>query len=133
MRATTYGYETGPDGDSLISRATEAINIPRRVLAPERAALMMAFPFRTCQTYAVTIHTLNFLAVEYLPSWFPLAADRRLAPYCRKIVRQMLDEPFEIAKKNIVCRSALSFGALTEHRLDWGWATVIYSGQIPQR
>jgi len=83
MRATTYGYETGPDGDSLISRATEAINIPRKVLAPERAALMMAFPF-----------------LEYLPSWFPLAADRRLAPYCRKIVRQMLDEPFEIAKKN---------------------------------
>lgn len=76
-----YGYETPPgaDGDPLICRTREATEIAKRVLAPERAALLMAFPF-----------------LGHLPSWFPGASDRRLAPYCRKLVRQMLDEPFEI-------------------------------------
>lgn len=78
-----YGYETPPgaNGDPLIQRTREAAEIAKRVLAPERAALLMAFPF-----------------LEHLPSWFPGASDRRLAPHCRKLVRQMLDEPFEIGK-----------------------------------
>ncbi|KAG2754014.1 cytochrome P450 [Suillus brevipes Sb2] len=78
-----YGYETLPDadGDPLINRTREATEIAKRVLAPERAALLMAFPF-----------------LGHLPSWFPGASDRRLAPYCRKLVRLMLDEPFEIGK-----------------------------------
>ncbi|KAG0704855.1 cytochrome P450 [Suillus ampliporus] len=83
IMAATYGYETLAD-DPLFSRAREAMDIGQRVLAPERAALLMAFPF-----------------LEYLPSWFPGAADRRLAPHCRKIVRQLLDEPFEIGKEKM--------------------------------
>ncbi|KAG0699383.1 cytochrome P450 [Suillus ampliporus] len=86
IMAATYGYETLPDaeGDPLIGRAREAVEIIKRVLAPERAALLMAFPF-----------------LKYLPSWFPGATDRRLAPHCRKLVRQMLDEPFEIGKEKM--------------------------------
>ncbi|KAG1879711.1 cytochrome P450 [Suillus subluteus] len=81
-----YGYETpsGEEGDPLIHRSREIIEIVKRVLAPERAALLMAFPF-----------------LDYLPSWFPGASDRRLAPYCRKVIRQMLDEPFEIGKEKM--------------------------------
>jgi cytochrome P450 len=81
-----YGYETPPgtEGDPLIHRTREATEIAKRVMAPERAALLMAFPF-----------------LGHLPSWFPGASDRRLAPYCRKLVRQMLDEPFEIGKKKM--------------------------------
>ncbi|KAG2153341.1 cytochrome P450 [Suillus clintonianus] len=82
----TYGYEAPPDeeGDPLIRRTREATEIAKRVMAPERAALLMAFPF-----------------LGYLPSWFPGASDRRLAPYSRKLVRQMLDEPFEIGKEKM--------------------------------
>ncbi|KAG1742544.1 cytochrome P450 [Suillus lakei] len=81
-----YGYEIPPgaEGDPLIRRTREATEIAKRVLAPERAALLMAFPF-----------------LGHLPSWFPGASDRRLAPYCRKLVRQMLDEPFEIGKEMV--------------------------------
>jgi cytochrome P450 len=81
-----YGHETPPgtEGDPLIHRTREATEIAKRVMAPERAALLMAFPF-----------------LGHLPSWFPGASDRRLAPYCRKLVRQMLDEPFEIGKKKM--------------------------------
>ncbi|KAG1865919.1 cytochrome P450 [Suillus subalutaceus] len=81
-----YGYETPPgaEGDPLIRRTREATEIAKRVLAPERAALLMAFPF-----------------LGHLPSWFPGATDRRLAPYCRRLVRQMLDEPFEIGKEKM--------------------------------
>ncbi|KAJ8593198.1 cytochrome P450 [Rhizopogon salebrosus TDB-379] len=79
--SATYGYEPKPEGDPLICRTHEAIEIATRVMAPVRAALLMAFP-----------------CLEYLPSWFPGVADRRLAPRCRKLVRQIVDEPFEIAK-----------------------------------
>ncbi|OJA12886.1 hypothetical protein AZE42_02903 [Rhizopogon vesiculosus] len=84
IMAATYGYEARPEGDPIISCAREAVEIAKKILAPERAALLTAFPF-----------------LEYFPSWFPGAADRRLAPYCRKLVRQILDEPFEIAKEKI--------------------------------
>ncbi|KAG2074767.1 cytochrome P450 [Suillus decipiens] len=81
-----YGYETpsGAEGDPLIRRTREATEIGKRVMTPERAALLMAFPF-----------------LGHLPSWFPGASDRRLAPYCRKLVRQMMDEPFEIGKQKM--------------------------------
>lgn len=81
-----YGYETlpGTESDLLIHRSREVIDIVKRVLAPERAALLMAFPF-----------------LGHLPSWFPGATDRRLAPHCRKLVRQMLDEPFELGKEKM--------------------------------
>lgn len=81
-----YGYETPPgaEGDPLIRRTREATEIAKRVLAPERAALLMAFPF-----------------LGHLPSWFPGASDRRLAPYFKKLLRQMLDEPFEIGKEKM--------------------------------
>ncbi|KAJ8585616.1 cytochrome P450 [Rhizopogon salebrosus TDB-379] len=81
--SATYDYEALPEGDPLIGRTREAIEISKRVWAPERALLLMALPF-----------------LEYLPSWFPGATDRRLAPHCRKLVRQSLDEPFEIAKES---------------------------------
>jgi len=57
-----------------------------------------------------TIYSLSLLAVEYLPSWFPGAADRRLAHYCRKLTRRILDEPFKIAKEKVICNSDLSVG-----------------------
>lgn len=84
--AAIYGYENPPsaEGDPLIYRTREVAEIVNRVLAPERAALLMAFPF-----------------LGHLPSWFPGASDRRLASYCKKLVRQMLDEPFEIGKENM--------------------------------
>lgn len=84
--AAIYGYETpsGAEGDPLIRRTREATEIGKRVMSPERAALLMAFPF-----------------LGHLPSWFPGASDRRLAPYCRKLVRQMMDEPFEIGKQKM--------------------------------
>jgi len=61
--SATYGYEVWPGGDPIIDRAHEVIEITKKVLVPERAALTMALPF-----------------LEYMPSWFPGAADRRLAP-----------------------------------------------------
>ena len=132
IMAATYGYEVRPEGDSLISRIRETAMMSGRVLVPERAILLMAFPFRTCETLVATIHLLDLLSVEYLPSWFPGAADRRLAPSCRKIVRQILDEPFEIAKAKIVCSSALSVDIMIGRWLDGYRTTVIYRGQTPE-
>jgi hypothetical protein len=54
--SATYDYEALPEGDPLIGRTREAIEISKRVWAPERALLLMALPFRTCQTSAVAIH-----------------------------------------------------------------------------
>lgn len=131
--AVTYGYEVQPENDPIIDRAREVIEISNRVLAPERAALLAMFPFRTCQRLTVTFHSLSHLTVEYLPSWFPGAADRRLAPYCRKIIRQTLDEPFEIAKENVVCSSPLSLCSVAGRRLDGCWTAVIYRSQVFER
>ncbi|KAG0708158.1 cytochrome P450 [Suillus ampliporus] len=83
--AATYGYDTLPEDGPLISRIRESIEIGKRVMTPERALLLMAFPF-----------------LEYLPSWFPGAADRCLASFCRIRSRQILDEPFEIGKERFM-------------------------------
>ncbi|OAX43704.1 cytochrome P450 [Rhizopogon vinicolor AM-OR11-026] len=83
--AASYGYEASSEGDPLIGCTREAVEIVKNVMAPERATVMMAFPF-----------------LEYLPSWFPGATYRRWAPYCKKLTRRMMDEPFEIAKKTIM-------------------------------
>jgi len=106
IMAATYGYEAQPEGDPIISCADEVIAIGTKLLAPERAILLATFPFRKCQTVVVVV-SLSHFAVEYLPSWFPGAADRRLTSYCRKLARRVLDEPFEIAKEQFVCNSVL--------------------------
>ncbi|KAG0708159.1 cytochrome P450 [Suillus ampliporus] len=99
IMAATYGYETLSEGDPMVGRLRDGIEIGKRVVAPERALLLMAFPF-----------------LEYLPSWFPGAADRCLASFCRTRARQILDEPFEIGKERFVRSSDLCVDVLTGRR-----------------
>jgi len=59
IMAAAYGYEAQSESDPLIDRAHEALEISKKVMAPERAILLAAFPFRTCQTSVVAIHSLT--------------------------------------------------------------------------
>jgi len=44
----TYGHIAHGDGDPLLARSYELANIAKRIITPEKAALLTAFPFREC-------------------------------------------------------------------------------------
>jgi len=46
--AVTYGHLADGHENPFLSRAHELLNIGKDILAPEKAAMFTAFPFREC-------------------------------------------------------------------------------------
>ncbi|KAG1735601.1 cytochrome P450 [Suillus paluster] len=84
VMAVTYGYETKPRDDPFVTSVQKVIRIITHVLTPEKAAIMMLFPF-----------------LNRLPSFIPGGKYKKQAPECRILVKEVMEKPFEYVKKQM--------------------------------
>ncbi|KAF8840195.1 cytochrome P450 [Paxillus ammoniavirescens] len=80
-----YGYDTSSPDDPIFVAVEQLIAMLTKSLSPERAAILLAFPF-----------------IRHLPPWFPGAVLQRDAMACRKLARQVLNVPFDLVKENMI-------------------------------
>ena len=84
IMSITYGLDVQPNNDPYVETAEEGV---RSVVA---AAIPGAF----------LVDMIPFL--KYVPQWFPGAGFQRKAKAWKKLTRNMVEVPFEAAKRNIV-------------------------------
>jgi len=70
---------------------------------PEKAVLLATFPFGKLPcTFMPCAECLNIRIVEYLPSWFPGLGFKEHAAACRKLAKDVQEQPFEYTKSEVV-------------------------------
>lgn len=80
-----YGYEVQPKHDPVIQVVERAIQLlVGNGDNPSVAALN------------------NFPVLGYLPRWFPGTGFHKIVDECRELTKEMLDTPFEYARKCMV-------------------------------
>jgi hypothetical protein len=103
--AVTYGRITHGNEDPFLVRARELLDIGLRLVTPEKAAMLTAFPFRKFHNPIVVFNNLNVenvrFAVEKLPTWCT-GRDYSLIKRCRELSPQLLNEPFNEVKAQMV-------------------------------
>ncbi|KAI6039877.1 cytochrome P450 [Pisolithus marmoratus] len=83
VMAFAYGYEVGMRDDLIVSMARELFDLIAKTLSLGGAATLF-FPF-----------------LQRLPDWFPGAEFKRQAAYSRQLATQVLNEPFNLTKRDI--------------------------------
>ncbi|EGN97598.1 hypothetical protein SERLA73DRAFT_75263 [Serpula lacrymans var. lacrymans S7.3] len=78
MMLITYGYEAEHRDDPLVDLVENAVMQGLKVMTPEAAAILGAWPF-----------------LLYLPSWFPGAGFKKKAQESRNMLNEMVEKPFE--------------------------------------
>lgn len=89
VMAVAYGYEVGMRDDPIVRTVRELVDLLTKALSPERTAALAAFPF-----------------LQHFPDWFPGAGFKRQAAYSRQLAAQVLNEPFNLTKKDIASGNA---------------------------
>jgi hypothetical protein len=93
----SHGYESKPRGDPFVTTVTRLIRIITEVLTPARAVVQMFFPFGRTLTRLglcfVNIKNFSELAAIHF------ARGKKHDPDCRRLVKDVLDLPFEFVKK----------------------------------
>ncbi|KAN0092733.1 Cytochrome P450, partial [Tylopilus felleus] len=84
IMAATYGYEVTPKDDPLVSKLEHFVGLFTNVLTPERAALLLAFPF-----------------LAYIPSWMPGGEYKQHAAQCRALAQDVLTNPVKYVMENM--------------------------------
>ena len=100
-----YGIQIRAENDPFLftaERATEAISATTNA----GSYLVDALPFckRSVSCRAVLLRKLIHTAVKYVPEWFPGAAFQREARIWKEYAMKMLNEPFDIVKRQLVRR-----------------------------
>jgi hypothetical protein len=80
----TYGIKTEQHDDRFIQYAEDAMK-PFIIATKPGAFFVDVFPI-----------------LQYAPSWFPGATYKRNLPLWRKQIRNVIDEPVEVVKKELV-------------------------------
>ncbi|KAG9311063.1 hypothetical protein JVU11DRAFT_8967 [Chiua virens] len=94
--AFTYGYETDSLDEPLVKSLAELVKLLNDGLAPERNAMLTAFPFRGY----ISLWVIN------IPTWFPGTTFKRDALRSQELSLRSLNGPFEYVRKS---REAGSF------------------------
>ncbi|KAG1841021.1 cytochrome P450 [Suillus subalutaceus] len=84
IMAVTYGYLAHGHEDPFLTRARELIHIGENIVSPDKAAMFTAFPF-----------------LEKLPFWC-FGGALALMGRSRELAQQLLNEPFDAVKAQIV-------------------------------
>lgn len=96
-----YGYEMAPRNDLFASIADRASEMLTNSFFPG-AALVNAFPACECAP-PVSIAPLQVPhTVQYLPEWCPGAGFKKYARQCRKLTRELRDQPYAFVQKQMV-------------------------------
>ncbi|KAI6122285.1 cytochrome P450 [Pisolithus thermaeus] len=85
-----YGYAVAPRNDPLVAKAIQLLDIIVEVGTPERTAFLSTFPF-----------------LAHIPSWMPGGIWKRRAKECRRLIRNILDDPFQYVRDRVVRSSPL--------------------------
>ncbi|KAF8123450.1 cytochrome P450 [Boletus edulis] len=98
IMSIVYDYEVAPEHDHLVELFERGNALAMESLTPEASSIIDAFPF-----------------VLSLPEWFPGAVLRRKAELSKHCAMQIIEEPFEYARKREAIgsnASAMAFGLL---------------------
>lgn len=99
--AFTYGYDVAPRNDPIVANVKELVDILAKALSPERSAILSAFPI--CERSKFVPEYCSVVLVTRLPAWLPGPGFQPDAARARELAGQVLDVPFNLVKKNIVC------------------------------
>ncbi|KAH7920238.1 CyP450 monooxygenase [Leucogyrophana mollusca] len=88
IMVVVYGYEMAPQNDRFAQIADRASEMLTNSFFPG-AALVNTFPI-----------------FQHLPEWFPGAGFKRFARECRKLTRELRDEPYEYVKRTMAAGTA---------------------------
>lgn len=99
--AFTYGYDVAPRNDPIVANVKELVDILAKALSPERSAIVSVFPIRKQKKPVPECR--SFTLVARLPAWLPGLGSQRDAARARELAGQVLNVPFNLVKKNIVC------------------------------
>ncbi|KAI9566804.1 cytochrome P450, partial [Boletus coccyginus] len=89
IMATTYGYDVTPKNDPFVTKIEHLLELFLNALTPERAALLLAFPF-----------------LAYIPSWLPGGGYKQQATECRALAEEVLTSPVEYVRENMAAGTA---------------------------
>ncbi|KAI6126058.1 cytochrome P450 [Pisolithus croceorrhizus] len=84
-----YGYAVAPRSDPLVAKAIQLLDIIVEVGTPERTAFLSTFPF-----------------LAHIPSWMPGGIWKRRAKECRRLIRNILDDPFQYVRDRMTAGTA---------------------------
>ncbi|KAH7912798.1 cytochrome P450 [Hygrophoropsis aurantiaca] len=87
--ASLYDYDTKPRKDPLVAIVNRALELGCKVMTPERAILLGAFPF-----------------LLRIPTWFPGATIKRDATLSCESVEEMIEKPFEYVENSMISGTA---------------------------
>jgi hypothetical protein len=99
--AFTYGYDVAPRNDPMVANVKELVDILAKALSPERSAILSAFPIRERTKFVPEYR--SFVLVTRIPAWLPGPGSQRDAARARELAGQVLNVPFNLVKRNIVC------------------------------
>ncbi|KAH7884390.1 cytochrome P450 [Phlebopus sp. FC_14] len=88
IMSAVYDYESKPS-DPLVAAVTRTIEMISKVEAPSKAAMIEAYPLLTL-----------------LPEWFPGASFQRQGKFCRELIADVVEKPYEFVQKSIAAGTA---------------------------
>ncbi|KAI9566800.1 cytochrome P450 [Boletus coccyginus] len=89
IMAATYGYDVTPKNDPFVTKIEHLLELFLDALTPERAALLLAFPF-----------------LAHIPSWLPGGGYKQQATECRALAEEVLTSPVEYVRENMAAGTA---------------------------
>lgn len=103
IMGVTYGYEVVPKDDPFVTKIEHLLSLVLAALTPERAALLLAFPFCMSSQLRCCIAALIVdVLVAHIPSWLPGGEYKQRAAECRALAKEVLTTPVEYVKENMV-------------------------------
>ena len=104
MLSLAYGYNI-KSLDHPVVKLVQEFNHIITAATPEKAALLDIFPFGEHDTPFHPRSALNIAIVKYMPSWIPGLGFLERAAVSRKMVIEVLEQPFEYTKNEVVSDS----------------------------
>ncbi|KAG8212989.1 cytochrome P450 [Butyriboletus roseoflavus] len=96
IMAATYGHEVASRNDPFVTKIEHYLGLVVTALTPERAAVLLAFPF-----------------LANIPSWFPGGEYKQRAAEGRVLAEEVLNKPFQYVVENMGFNIiSLEFGLL---------------------
>ncbi|KAF8442321.1 cytochrome P450 [Boletus edulis BED1] len=89
IMAAIYGYEVARKNDPFVTKVEHLVGLFKEALTPERAALLIVFPF-----------------LAHIPSWMPGGEYKQKAAECHALAEDVLTSPVEYVMKNMAAGTA---------------------------
>lgn len=98
---TAYGIDILPEHDPYVETAEHALKVVS-VTTNAGAYLVDTLPICQWVIFVTQYGTEHFLAVKYVPAWFPGAKFQREAKEWRCYADRMLEAPWKAIKQRLV-------------------------------